>query len=131
MSTSVSKIKSARQLHSIKKPNKIIKNVGVVIQSTVPSFGSAQSKDKTTFMAETTITNGCFHFSLVLLFFGYRRFVLCFLLTRKFMSLPGQVDSEIRANQRFLTTGLIYDVIVEPPSVGSTTDENGHTRPVS
>lgn len=27
--------------------------------------------------------------------------------------------------------GIIYDVIVEPPSVGSTTDEHGHTRPVS
>merc|ERR1712142_1145543 len=25
----------------------------------------------------------------------------------------------------------IYDVIVEPPSVGSTTDEHGHTRPVA
>ena len=24
--------------------------------------------------------------------------------------------------------GIIYDVIVEPPSVGSTTDEHGHTR---
>ncbi|KAJ6650072.1 putative oligosaccharyltransferase complex subunit, partial [Pseudolycoriella hygida] len=30
-----------------------------------------------------------------------------------------------------VTGGLIYDVIVEPPSVGSTTDENGHTRPVA
>lgn len=29
-----------------------------------------------------------------------------------------------------VTGGIIYDVIVEPPSVGSTTDENGHTRPV-
>lgn len=27
--------------------------------------------------------------------------------------------------------GVIYDVIVEPPSVGSTTDENGHQKPVS
>lgn len=31
----------------------------------------------------------------------------------------------------FLFVGIIYDVIIEPPSVGSTTDENGHTRPVS
>ncbi|XP_022101163.1 oligosaccharyltransferase complex subunit ostc-A-like [Acanthaster planci] len=30
-----------------------------------------------------------------------------------------------------VTGGLIYDVIVEPPSVGSTTDENGHQRPVA
>ncbi|XP_039279906.1 putative oligosaccharyltransferase complex subunit CG9662 isoform X2 [Nilaparvata lugens] len=27
--------------------------------------------------------------------------------------------------------GIIYDVIIEPPSVGSTTDENGHSRPVA
>ena len=27
--------------------------------------------------------------------------------------------------------GIIYDVIVEPPSVGSTTDEFGHSKPVS
>ncbi|CAB3383451.1 Hypothetical predicted protein [Cloeon dipterum] len=30
-----------------------------------------------------------------------------------------------------VTGGIIYDVIVEPPSVGSTTDENGHSRPVA
>uniref|UniRef100_A0A669EKW6 Oligosaccharyltransferase complex subunit n=1 Tax=Oreochromis niloticus TaxID=8128 RepID=A0A669EKW6_ORENI len=28
-------------------------------------------------------------------------------------------------------TGIIYDVIVEPPSVGSMTDEHGHQRPVA
>ena len=27
--------------------------------------------------------------------------------------------------------GIIYDVIVEPPSIGSTTDENGNSKPVS
>lgn len=27
--------------------------------------------------------------------------------------------------------GIIYDVIVEPPSIGSTTDEHGHSRPVA
>ena len=27
-------------------------------------------------------------------------------------------------------SGIIYDVIVEPPSIGSTTDEKGHSRPV-
>uniref|UniRef100_T1H5Y3 Oligosaccharyltransferase complex subunit n=1 Tax=Megaselia scalaris TaxID=36166 RepID=T1H5Y3_MEGSC len=26
---------------------------------------------------------------------------------------------------------IIYDTIVEPPSLGSTTDESGHTRPVA
>ncbi|CAM1154631.1 Uncharacterised protein at_DN2223, partial [Pycnogonum litorale] len=27
--------------------------------------------------------------------------------------------------------GVIYDVIVEPPSVGSTVDEHGHQKPVA
>jgi len=27
--------------------------------------------------------------------------------------------------------GVIYDIIVEPPSIGSTTDEHGHSRPVA
>lgn len=31
----------------------------------------------------------------------------------------------------FFSGGIIYDVIVEPPSVGSTTDEHGHQRPVA
>lgn len=30
-----------------------------------------------------------------------------------------------------LPAGIIYDVIVEPPSVGSMTDEHGHQRPVA
>ncbi|RZF44290.1 hypothetical protein LSTR_LSTR006840 [Laodelphax striatellus] len=30
-----------------------------------------------------------------------------------------------------VTGGIIYDVIIEPPSVGSTTDEHGHSRPVA
>merc|ERR1712223_1613338 len=30
-----------------------------------------------------------------------------------------------------VTGGIIYDVIVEPPSVGSTTDERGNTKPVA
>merc|ERR1712141_210678 len=30
-----------------------------------------------------------------------------------------------------VTGGIIYDVIVEPPSVGSTTDESGHSKPVA
>lgn len=27
-------------------------------------------------------------------------------------------------------SGIIYDVIVEPPSIGSTTDEHGNSKPV-
>lgn len=42
-----------------------------------------------------------------------------------------EIKSETKLMDSFFATGLIYDVIVEPPSVGSTTDENGHTRPVS
>jgi hypothetical protein len=30
-----------------------------------------------------------------------------------------------------LLKGIIYDVIVEPPSIGSTVDESGHSRPVA
>ena len=30
-----------------------------------------------------------------------------------------------------VTGGVIYDVIVEPPSVGSQTDDHGHSRPVA
>ena len=30
-----------------------------------------------------------------------------------------------------VTGGIIYDVIVEPPSIGSQTDEQGHSRPVA
>merc|ERR1711988_1646431 len=30
-----------------------------------------------------------------------------------------------------VTGGIIYDVIVEPPSIGSTTDERGNTKPVA
>uniref|UniRef100_A0A2K6BAX4 Oligosaccharyltransferase complex subunit n=1 Tax=Macaca nemestrina TaxID=9545 RepID=A0A2K6BAX4_MACNE len=30
-----------------------------------------------------------------------------------------------------VTGGIIYDVIVEPPSVGSMTDEHGHQSPVA
>uniref|UniRef100_A0A674CPA9 Oligosaccharyltransferase complex subunit n=1 Tax=Salmo trutta TaxID=8032 RepID=A0A674CPA9_SALTR len=39
-----------------------------------------------------------------------------------------QADCYARAARR---QGIIYDVIVEPPSVGSMTDEHGHQRPVA
>uniref|UniRef100_A0A671RF11 Oligosaccharyltransferase complex subunit n=1 Tax=Sinocyclocheilus anshuiensis TaxID=1608454 RepID=A0A671RF11_9TELE len=34
-------------------------------------------------------------------------------------------------HNHFISSGIIYDVIVEPPSVGSMTDEHGHQRPVA
>lgn len=37
----------------------------------------------------------------------------------------------VLASYFLVTGGIIYDVIVEPPSVGSTTDEHGHSRPVA
>uniref|UniRef100_W5MZI5 Oligosaccharyltransferase complex subunit n=1 Tax=Lepisosteus oculatus TaxID=7918 RepID=W5MZI5_LEPOC len=39
--------------------------------------------------------------------------------------------SQHRACVNLESTGIIYDVIVEPPSVGSMTDEHGHQRPVA
>ena len=36
-----------------------------------------------------------------------------------------------KKNIIFYFSGIIYDVIVEPPSIGSTTDEQGNSRPVS
>ncbi|KRX14465.1 Oligosaccharyltransferase complex subunit OSTC, partial [Trichinella nelsoni] len=31
----------------------------------------------------------------------------------------------------FVTGGVIYDIIIEPPSIGSTVDSKGHSRPVA
>ncbi|XP_077290765.1 oligosaccharyltransferase complex subunit OSTC [Arctopsyche grandis] len=41
------------------------------------------------------------------------------------------VFSMILASYFLVTGGIIFDVIVEPPGVGSTTDEHGHSRPVA
>lgn len=37
----------------------------------------------------------------------------------------------ILASYFLVTGGVIYDVIVEPPSIGSTTDERGNSKPVA
>uniref|UniRef100_A0A4W5QD46 Oligosaccharyltransferase complex subunit n=1 Tax=Hucho hucho TaxID=62062 RepID=A0A4W5QD46_9TELE len=39
--------------------------------------------------------------------------------------------AEIGVSVHRTTLSIIYDVIVEPPSVGSMTDEHGHQRPVA
>jgi len=44
---------------------------------------------------------------------------------------PMTVFSFVLPSYFLVTGGIIYDVIVEPPSVGSTTDEHGHSRPVA
>ncbi|CAH3034856.1 unnamed protein product [Porites lobata] len=43
-----------------------------------------------------------------------------------FIALPRRTDQSELSLLR-----IIYDVIVEPPSVGSTTDEFGHSKPVA
>ena len=37
----------------------------------------------------------------------------------------------MRTDIFLIFAGIIYDVIVEPPSIGSTTDERGNSKPVS
>merc|ERR1712126_47605 len=44
---------------------------------------------------------------------------------------PWTIFTFILLSYFLVTGGIIYDVIVEPPSVGSTTDEHGHQRPVA
>lgn len=41
------------------------------------------------------------------------------------------VFAAIMVSYFLVTGGVIYDVIVEPPSIGSTTDEFGHSKPVA
>lgn len=41
------------------------------------------------------------------------------------------VFGAIMVSYFLVTGGVIYDVIVEPPSIGSTTDEFGHSKPVA
>lgn len=77
-------------------------------------------------MVAGTISDDNFLFGAVVLFFGYRRLVG---LIRRFLDRFFRFLSDFR--WFFCVTGIIYDVIVEPPSVGSTTDEHGHVRPVA
>lgn len=44
---------------------------------------------------------------------------------------PMTMFSIILLSYFLVTGGIIYDVIVEPPSVGATVDEHGHSRPVA
>merc|ERR1719229_1900631 len=44
---------------------------------------------------------------------------------------PNQMLFMVLLSYFLVTGGIIYDVIVEPPSMGSTTDERGHSRPVA
>ena len=47
------------------------------------------------------------------------------------MPSPMVVFSIVLFSYFLVTGGIIYDVIVEPPSIGSTTDERGNSRPVA
>ncbi|KAF0305750.1 Oligosaccharyltransferase complex subunit ostc-A [Amphibalanus amphitrite] len=42
-----------------------------------------------------------------------------------------QMFAFILVSYFMVTGGIIYDVINEPPSIGSTTDERGHSKPVA
>ncbi len=44
---------------------------------------------------------------------------------------PNQMLCLVLVSYFLVAGGVIYDVIVEPPSMGSTTDEHGHSRPVA
>ncbi|EDV21551.1 expressed hypothetical protein [Trichoplax adhaerens] len=44
---------------------------------------------------------------------------------------PMLVFSIVMLSYFLVTGGIIYDVIVEPPSIGSTVDEHGHSKPVA
>lgn len=66
-------------------------------------------------MGKTTVGNDDVFFGTCIIFLSNWRFVI--------------VCSYILVVKK-LIAGIIYDVIVEPPSVGSTTDEHGHSRPV-
>lgn len=50
-----------------------------------------------------------------------------------FVRMPSSyfVFSLVLLSYFLVTGGVIYDVIVEPPSIGSQTDEHGHSRPVA
>ena len=69
-----------------------------------------------------------------------------FLLLRNIRKIDGTFESSEFEGLRFdyniwcyrrtnktgiIFAGIIYDVIVEPPSIGSTTDERGNSKPVS
>ena len=84
--------------------------------------------------------------------FGFISVIRCF--RQWFWPLPLDLDLDLRGSPESLNTrqrhqlmhpfvfirfwcipcicaGIIYDVIVEPPSIGSTTDERGNSKPVS
>ncbi|XP_017464436.1 PREDICTED: putative oligosaccharyltransferase complex subunit CG9662 [Rhagoletis zephyria] len=44
---------------------------------------------------------------------------------------PMTVFSMVLFSYFLVCGGLIYDVIIEPPAIGSTVDEHGHSRPVA
>jgi len=48
----------------------------------------------------------------------------------KYLKLFNKIIIFVCINVIIYFVGIIYDVIIEPPSVGSTTDEKGHSRPV-
>lgn len=78
-------------------------------------------------MAATAICHDNLFVGAFIVLFGDRRLDVFsdIILIRLYL-----VRLEVSVNFIFVI-GIIYDVIVEPPSVGSTTDEHGHSRPVA
>ncbi|KAL7071763.1 hypothetical protein ACQ4LE_008596 [Meloidogyne hapla] len=53
--------------------------------------------------------------------------------TPRWFTLPSpmQVFFFVMVTYFLVTGGVVYDIINEPPSIGSTVDERGHNRPVA
>lgn len=91
---------------------------GVIISDSIQYLGGSQPQDKKADMDSHAIGNDRVRFCRPLVFpCDWRYNALMVILFSTFI-------------EKFYISGIIYDVIVEPPSVGSTTDENGHSRPV-
>ena len=57
--------------------------------------------------------------------------VFSFILFSYFLVCAGTWSIVFASQLIMITLGIIYDVIVEPPSIGTTVDEHGHSRPVA
>jgi hypothetical protein len=63
--------------------------------------------------------------------FNVRRLTDIFIFYFLFFLIYIRVLFGLLVSYFLVTAGVIYDIIVEPPSVGSTTDQYGHHKPVA
>lgn len=99
-------------------------NVGIIVQSAVFGARGAELENKGTIMVPTTIGDDRVFVCVALVFPGHRRY------GGVRFDFEGVFHRLTFHEFEYFLIGIIYDVIVEPPSVGSTTDEHGHSRPV-